>query len=478
MNQLTPEPYDVVIIGSGEGGKYLAWTFAREGRRVAVVERDRLGGSCPNIACLPSKSLIHSAKIVSYLRQGHEVGASGELTVNMRAIRERKRAMVAELAALHQRKFTEYGPDVIAGSGRFTGPRTVEVLGADGGRRLLLGANVVIGTGSRAVLPSIPGLREARPLTHVEALELGEVPPHLLVVGAGYVGLEFAQAMRRFGSRVTVIDHNGRLLSREDRDVSEGLATLFAEEGIATELGGAVTRVEGVSGTSVSVVIERDGAERTVKGTHLLVAAGRAPNTDELALCTAGVEQTDGGHVKVDERLQTTAPNVWAVGDVTGNPQFTHVGFDDFRIVHANINGGNRTTLRRLVPFCLYTDPELARVGLNEKEAAIQGLSYRLFKVPMTAVMRSYPAGENRGFMKALVGDDDRILGFTAFGIQAGEVMSAVQVAMLAGAPYTMLRDAVLAHPTVAEGLIALFSTVPAPVQFSASATVPGRSHP
>ena len=476
MNQLIPEPYDVVIIGSGEGGKYLAWTLAREGRRVAVVERDHLGGSCPNIACLPSKSIIHSAKIVSYLRQGHEFGASGEFTLDMSAIRERKRAMVAELAELHQRKFTESGADVIAGSGRFTGPRTVEVLVAGGGRRLLRGSHVVIGTGSRAILPSIPGLHEARPLTHIEALELGDVPPHLLVLGAGYVGLEFAQAMRRFGSRVTVIDHNCRLLPREDRDVSEGLATLFAEEGISTVMGGAVARVEGVSGTSVSVVIEQDGVERTLNGTHLLVAAGRLPNVEDLALRTTGVEQTDSGHVKVNERLQTTAASVWAVGDVTGNPQFTHVGFDDFRIVHANINGGNRTTSRRLVPFCLYTDPELGRVGLNETEAVIQGLSYRLFKVPMTSVMRSYPARENRGFMKALVGDDDRILGFTAFGISAGEVMSAVQVAMLAGAPYTVLRDAVLAHPTVTEGLIALFSTVPVSVRFPASAAVVGRT--
>jgi pyruvate/2-oxoglutarate dehydrogenase complex dihydrolipoamide dehydrogenase (E3) component len=321
---------------------------------------------------------------------------------------------------------------------------------------------VVIGTGSRAVLNPIPGLGDANPLTHIEALELCEVPEHLLVIGAGYVGLEFSQAMRRFGSRVTVIDRNSALLHHEDHEVTEEIANLFRDEGVDVVLGARVKQVSGVSGDAVSIVVEQEGRVRRVEGTHVLVAAGRVPNTEGLASERAGVELTSSGHIKVNERLETTAPGVWAVGDVTGNPQFTHIGFDDFRIVHENMNGGNRTTSGRLVPFCLYTDPELARVGLNEKQATHLGVSFRVFSAPMTAVMRAYPLSEKRGFLKALVGDDDRILGFTAFGVHAGEVMSAVQLAMVAGMPYTAIRDAILAHPTATEGLIPLFSSAPA----------------
>lgn len=468
----------MIVLGSGEGGKYLAWTFAREGRHVAVVERGHLGGSCPNIACLPSKNIIHSAKVASLLRRSDEFGLGrGSFTIDMSAVRERKRRMVHDLADLHRRKFTESGAEVIPGDGRFTAPRTLEVLLPDGGRRLLRGTDVVIGTGSRAALKAIPGLAEAQPLTHIEALELGEVPRHLLVIGAGYVGLELAQAMRRFGSRVTVFDRGAALLRREDHDVSQEMATLLADEGIAVLLDAKIKRITGRSGTFVGIALNQEGRERIVDGTHLLVAAGRVPNTDNLGLELAGVERTASGHIKVDEHLRTTAPGVWAVGDVTGNPQFTHVGFDDFRIVHSNIHGGDRTTKGRLVPFCLYTDPELARVGLNEREAARRGISCRVFKVPMAAVMRTYPVAEKRGFLKALVGDDDRILGFTAFGIHAGEVMSAVQLAMLAGAPYTVVRDAVLAHPTVTEGLIPLFSSAAAVSGSSASGVAAGRGN-
>lgn len=463
MNTTIPEEYDLIILGSGEGGKYLAWTFGREGRRVAVIERQYLGGSCPNIACLPSKNIIHSAKVASLSRRREEFGIDcGEFKVDMASVRDRKRRMVNDLADLHRRKFIDSGAEVIFGSGRFTAPQTVEAKLPDGSRRLLRGADVVIGTGSRAALDPIPGLAEARPLTHIEALDLAEVPEHLLVIGAGYVGLELAQAMRRFGSRVTLIDRNPALLPREDYDATEELADLLAEEGISVVLGATIRRVSGRSGDSVSVVFEQGGSKRSAAGTHLLVAAGRVPNTEELGLQLAGIALTPGGHIKVNERLETTAPNVWAVGDVTGNPQFTHVGFDDFRIVHTNIHGGNRTTTGRLVPSCLFTDPELARIGLNEKQAAHMGISCRVFKIPMTAVMRTYPLSEKRGFLKALVGDDDRILGFTAFGTHAGEVMSAVQLAMIARMPYTTMRDAVLAHPTVTEGLIPLFSAAPA----------------
>ncbi len=321
---------------------------------------------------------------------------------------------------------------------------------------------MIISTGTRATLEAIPGLAEAEPLTHVEALDLDRVPEHLLVIGGGYVGIELSQAMRRFGSKVTVIDRNQRLMSKEDEDVCEALRTLLQDEGIDILLSARVKELSGKSGDAVSIIVDQNGTAKTVKGSHVLVAAGRTPNTEGLGLDLAGVELTDRGYIKVNERLQTTAPGVWAIGEVAGSPQFTHISLDDFRVVHANLTGGNRVTTGRQVPYCLFTDPELARVGLNEMEAKARSIAYRLFKVPMEANLRAHTLSETRGFLKALVEtDSDRILGFTAFGVGAGEIMSAVQMVMIAGLPYTALRDAVITHPTLAEGLIALFSSVP-----------------
>jgi pyruvate/2-oxoglutarate dehydrogenase complex dihydrolipoamide dehydrogenase (E3) component len=327
---------------------------------------------------------------------------------------------------------------------------------------VLRGTNVIISTGTRATLEAIPGLAEAEPLTHVEALELDRVPEHLLVIGGGYVGIELSQALRRFGSKVTLIDRNQRLMSKEDEDVCEALRTLLQDEGIDILLAARVKELSGKSGDAVSVIVDQNGTVKTVKGSHVLVAAGRTPNTEGLRLDLAGVESTDRGYIKVNERLQTDAPGVWAIGEVAGSPQFTHISLDDFRVVHANITGGNRVTTGRQIPYCLFTDPELARVGLNEKEAKARNIAYRLFKVPMEANLRARTLSETRGFLKALVEtDSDRILGFTAFGVGAGEIMSAVQMVMIAGLPYTALRDAVLTHPTLVEGLIPLFSSVP-----------------
>jgi pyruvate/2-oxoglutarate dehydrogenase complex dihydrolipoamide dehydrogenase (E3) component len=310
-------------------------------------------------------------------------------------------------------------------------------------------------------LEAIPGLAEAQPLTHIEALELDRAPEHLLVVGGGYVGIELSQAMRRFGSKVTVIDRNQRLMSKEDADVCEALNDLLEDEGIEINLNARIKQVSGKSGDLVTVVVEQNGTEKSLTGSHLLVATGRTPNTEGLGLELAGVEVTDRGYITVNERLQTTAPGVWAIGEVAGSPQFTHISLDDFRVVHANLTGGSRVTTGRQVPYCLFTDPELARIGLSETEAKTQGTPYRLFKVPMEANLRARALSETRGFLKALVEfDGDRILGFTAFGVGAGEVMAAVQVAMIAGLPYTALRDAVITHPTLVEGLIPLFSSV------------------
>jgi pyruvate/2-oxoglutarate dehydrogenase complex dihydrolipoamide dehydrogenase (E3) component len=354
------------------------------------------------------------------------------------------------------------GAEFILGAGRFIGPKTLEVTLPDGTIRQLRGANVIINTGTRAVLEPVPGLVDAQPLTHIEALELDEVPEHLFVIGGGYIGLELSQAMRRFGSKVTIIDRNDRLMHREDDDVTEALQSLFEDEGIDSVLNARVKRVSGRSGQSVRIVIEQRGVERTLEGSHLLVAAGRAPNTGGIGLELTGVELTDRGYIKVNERLETTAPGIWAIGEVAGSPQFTHVSVDDFRVVHDSITGGKRVTTGRQVPFCLFTDPEFARVGLSEKEAKAHGIPYRLFKIPMEAVMRASTLSETQGFLKALVEPDgNRILGFTGLGVGAGEILSSVQIAMVAGLPYTALRDAILTHPTLVEGLIPLFSSVP-----------------
>jgi pyruvate/2-oxoglutarate dehydrogenase complex dihydrolipoamide dehydrogenase (E3) component len=458
-----PEEFDLVILGGGTGSTVAAWTFAGEGKRVAVVERKYIGGSCPNIACLPSKNIIHSAKVASYVRRSKEFGITHEgFTIDMAGVRERKRSMVRGLNEMYMENYTKTGADFILGAGRFVAPRTVEVTLADGTTRQLRGANVIVSTGTRASLDAIPGLAEAQPLTHIEALELDEIPDHLLVVGGGYVGVELSQAMRRFGSRVTLIDRNARLISKEDADVFEALRSLLTDEGIEILLNARIKQVSGKSGDSVSVVVEQDGIEKVLKGSHILVATGRKPNTEGLGLELTGVELTDRGYIKANERLQTTAPGIWAIGEVAGSPQFTHISIDDFRVVHANLTGGDRVTTGRQVPYCLFTDPELAHIGLSETDADAQGIAYRLFKVPMETNLRARTLSETRGFVKALVETDgDRILGFTAFGVGAGEIMAAVQIAMIAGLPYTALRDAILTHPTLAEGLISLFSSAP-----------------
>jgi pyruvate/2-oxoglutarate dehydrogenase complex dihydrolipoamide dehydrogenase (E3) component len=457
------EEYDLVILGGGTGSTIAAWTFAKQGQRVAAIDRKYIGGSCPNIACLPSKNIIHSAKVASYVRRSAEFGIpKRDFTVDMSVVRDRKRRMVSSWNNAYLENYKKTGAEFILGSGRFIGPKTVEVTLPDGAIRQLRGTKVIINTGTRPALDPVPGLLEAKPLTHIEALELDQVPEHLLVIGGGYIGVELSQAMRRFGSKVTIIDRNDRLMHREDDDVTEALQKLSADEGIDTVLNATIKQVSGKSGQSIKMVIEQRGAEKTLEASHLLVAAGRSPNTDEIGLELAGVELTERRHIKVNERLQTTAPGVWAIGEVAGSPQFTHVSVDDFRVVYDSMTGGKRVTTGRLVPFCLFTDPEFARVGLSEKEAKAKRIPYRLFKIPMEAVMRATTMSETRGFIKALVEvDSDRILGFTGVGVDVGEVLSSVQFAMIGGLPYTALRDAVLTHPTLVEGLIPLFSSVP-----------------
>jgi len=457
------ERFEILVLGSGAGGKLLAWHMARAGRRTAVVERRWIGGSCPNINCMPSKNEIHSAKVASLVRHGAEFGAKTDrVAIDMTTVRDRKRAMVDQSIASHRRNFESSGAELIMGSGRFVAPKTLEIQLNGGGTRVLVGDRVFINVGTHAAIPGVLGLEAARPLTNIEALELDYLPPHLIVLGGGYVGLELAQAYRRFGSRVTVIEHGPQLMGREDLDVSEALQRVLTDEGIQFLVGAEIVHVQGRSGKEVALVVQTVSGEQRIEGSDVLVATGRIPNTADIGLDKAGVELDAHRFVRVNDRLETSAPDVWAIGECAGSPQFTHVSEDDFRIIRDNLAGGTRTTHDRLVPYCMFTDPPLARVGLSEADAQRQDVDVRVARLQMSSVLRAQTTGDTQGFMKALVGArHDRILGFTMIGAEAGEVMATVQAVMLAELPYSTLRDAVLAHPTMAEGLGPLLSNVP-----------------
>ena len=468
------EQYDVLVLGGGIGGKLMAWTMAKEGMRTAIVEREYIGGSCPNVACLPSKNIIHSAKVASLVGRHREFGIeTGPISIDMAGVYERKREMVQGIVQVHLDIYraalgTDRGNELILGDGAFVAPQTVRVALRDGGERTLTGERVFVNLGSRATIPNTPGLREARPMTHIEALDLQRRPDHLIVLGGGYVALEMSQALRRLGSRVTLIVRSSQLAVREDADVAEAILQLFRDEDIEVLLSTHVLRVDGLSGSHVSLQLQSGNEVRTIEGSDILVAMGRTPNTMDIGLEKAGIEVTGKGHIRVNDRLETTAPNVWAMGECAGSPYFTHVSRDDFGIIRENLNGGHRSTTERLVPYCVFIDPELARVGLNESEARERGVDYRTASVPFDAAFRPWTISERRGFMKTLIDtQSDRILGFTAFGPEAGELMSTVQLAMLTGQPYTLLRDTMFAHPTMTEGLKELFAAVPQRLQIN-----------
>ena len=370
--------------------------------------------------------------------------------------------MVEALVQAHLHNYKTSGAELIMGSGRFVAPKTLEVSLNDGGTRTLVGGQVFLNVGTHAAMPSVPGLEAARPLTHIEALELDYLPQHLIVIGGGYSGIELAQAYRRFGSEVTIIEAGPQLMGREDLDVSREILRILHDEGIQVFIAAELLNVRGQSGQKVSLVARTSAGEQNVEGSDILVAAGRVPNTAGIGLDKAGVELDSRGFIRVNERLETSAPDVWALGECAGSPQFTHISEDDFRIVRDNLAGRRRSTRDRFIPYCMFTDPPLAHVGLSEGEAQRQGVPTRVAKLPTGAVLRAQATGQKQGFMKALVGDsDDRILGFTMIGVEAGEVMAVVHTAMLADLPYTRLRDADFAHPTMAEGLGFLFESVP-----------------
>jgi pyruvate/2-oxoglutarate dehydrogenase complex dihydrolipoamide dehydrogenase (E3) component len=456
-----PERYDLLVVGGGKGGKTLAMDMARAGRRVAMVERtpEMIGGTCINLACIPSKTLIRSAEVAEVVRRAGELGVGVDApAIRAEALRARKESVVHGMREMNREQFVASGMELVIGHARFVAPRRVEVT-SGGGTRLLEGEHAVINLGTRPALPDVPGLAEARPLTSEALLELESIPERLMVLGGGYVGLEAAQAMRRFGSRVTVLQRGPQLLSREDEDVAAAIAGILREDGIEVLLGARARGVERLDDGAVRVELDADGDRRQVVADDLLAATGRRPNTAGVGLEAAGVELDERGFVRVDEHLRTTAEDTFAVGDVTGGPQFTHVSLDDFRVVAAALDGGGRSTAGRLVPYTVFIDPELGRVGLTEREARSRGIDVRIATLPARAVPRARTLGTTRGLLKAVVErDSDRILGAAILAANGGEVIAAIQIAMLGGLTASTLRDAVLAHPTMAEGLNQLFA--------------------
>lgn len=455
------EHFKNVVIGSGEGGKYLAWHLAQSGEQTMVVERRWIGGSCPNTNCLPAKNEIWSAKVADLVQHAAAFGiTTGPVSIDLEAVRKRKREMVAGLVAIHLEKYQSSGAELVMGQASFVGPKTLEVQLNDGGSRTITAERIFLNLGTRAAIPPVPGLLEAAPLTHIEILELAVLPQHLIVIGGGYVGLEFAQAYRRLGSKVTILQRSAQLLPKEDPDVAEELARILTSDGIEVLTSTEIVKVEGRSGSEVRIAIRTAIGERLLTGTDILVAAGRIPNTANIGLEAAGVATDRSGWLLVNDRLETTAPGIWAIGEVAGSPQFTHASLDDYRIIRDNLAGGSRSTRDRLMPSCLFTDPQVAHVGLSETEAKRRGIPCQVAKIPMAAVLRTHTISEKIGFMKALLDPaDGRILGFTMIGAEAGEVMTVVQMVIQSRGTCLTLRDAVLAHPTMSEGLNVLFST-------------------
>ncbi len=453
--------YDAIIIGSGQAGNPLAAALSAKGKRTALIERAAVGGTCGNYGCTPTKTMVASAEVAEMLRRAPEYGVkAGEVSVDMGAVRERKRGMVKKWREGSERELKEAKlVDLIYGEASFTGAKELRVRLRQGGERTLTAGIVVINTGLAPSAPPLQGLETVPYLDNVSVMELAELPQHLLVLGGGYVGVEFSQMFRRFGSRVTVIQKGKQLLSHEDSDVADEVAKILREDGIEILLDAEAESVS-ASGKEIQLRVKLGGAVTSFQGTHLLVAAGRRPNTGKLNLAAAGIATDEHGYIRVNDKLETAAPGVYAAGDVKGGPAFTHISYDDYRVLKANLlEGADCSIAGRMLPYCVFIDPQLGRIGLSEDEARQQGRKVRVARMPMTSVARSLETGQSRGFMKSLVDPEtEEILGAAVLGEQGGEVMSLLEVAMMGKLKYTALRDAIFAHPTLAEAMNNLFA--------------------
>jgi pyruvate/2-oxoglutarate dehydrogenase complex dihydrolipoamide dehydrogenase (E3) component len=453
------ERFDCIIIGSGQAANPLARALAEAGLRTALIEQKHVGGTCINEGCTPTKTMVASARVAYLARRGKDYGVNGcSVSMDMRRVRQRKREIVDSFRNGSQKRLEQTkNLELIFGQASFTGPKEVQVALNVGGQRSLTAERIFINTGTRASLPLLAGIDSIKYLNNASIMELDTVPEHLLVLGGGYIGIEFGQMFRRFGSRVSIIQSGPRLLKLEDPDVAEEVANILQEDGIEMLLH---TKAQKVCQSGNTIQLEVSNS-RTLSGSHLLVATGRIPNTDNLNLQSAGIE-TENGFIKVNSRLETNVPGVYALGDVKGGPAFTHISYDDFRVIRGNLlEKKNLTTEHRMVPYVVFMDPQLGRIGMNETEAHADKRKFQVAKMPMSYVARALETDETRGFMKALIDTDSgEILGAAVLGIEGGEIMSIIEVAMMGKLAYTALRDGTFAHPTLAESLNNLFSSI------------------
>jgi len=454
------ESYDVIMIGTSQGGRILPVELAKAGHKVALVERGPLGGVCVNFGCTPTKTMVASARLAYQARRGAEYGVHiGPVSVDLAAVRERKRAMVSGARQNFSAHLAQDGLDLVEGEAHFAGPKTVHVALTGGGSRQLSAPVIIIDTGARSRPLSIPGADQVPVLDSTSIMELAEVPEHLIIVGGGYIGLEFGQMFRRFGSEVIIVETGRHLLSREDEDVSQEVTAILQEEGVTVLTSSTPLQVEAVDG-GVRLMVEVDGAERHLEGSHLLAAVGRIPNTDALNPEAAGIRLDHGGFIEVNDYLETSVAGIYAMGDVKGGLAFTHVSYDDYRILHANLIRHDKATTRaRIVPYTVFIDPQLGRVGMSEREAEAAGHPIRVAKLPMSAVIRAIETGETRGFIKAIIdAENGEILGGAVLGTEGGELMAMIQIAMLGHLTATQMANAIFTHPLLAEGLNTVFA--------------------
>jgi pyruvate/2-oxoglutarate dehydrogenase complex dihydrolipoamide dehydrogenase (E3) component len=455
--QATVKQYDGIIIGSGQGANPLARALAGTGSKTALIERQYVGGTCINYGCTPTKTMVASGRVAYLARRAGDYGVQvGKIEIDMGKVRERKRAIVQSFRQGGERRIRETANlDFLQGEGTFVDPNTLEIKVSDGQVLRVNGKTIFINTGCRPAVPPLSGLNEVPWLDSTSIMELDRVPEHLLVLGGGYIGLEFGQMFRRFGSAVTVVQRGRQLLAREDPDVAEAVAAILQEDGIEIVLEAEAIRVGKAADNSLRLTVKTPSGERVLTGSHLLVAPGRVPNVESLNLAAAGVATDSKGFICVNEFLETNIPGIYAMGDVNGGPAFTHISYDDFRILKTNlIDGGKTSILGRLVPYTVFIDPQLGRVGLTENEARAQDLNFRVAKMPMTWVARALEVDESRGFMKVIIdAASGRIVGCAILGIEGGEIMSMIQIAMMGNLTDTQLRNAIFAHPTLAESL-------------------------
>jgi pyruvate/2-oxoglutarate dehydrogenase complex dihydrolipoamide dehydrogenase (E3) component len=452
--------YDAIIIGSGQAGNPLARAFGNAGWKTALIERAYIGGTCINYGCTPTKTMFNSARVAYLARRASDYGVHhGEVTVNMREVRARKQRVVEEFRESGLKGIEKTrNLDLLFGKARFIPPHELEVQMNDGSKRKITAEKIFINTGGRPAKPRFEGIDDVPTLDSTSIMELDELPEHLLVLGGGYIGLEFGQMFRRFGSEVTIVQRAGQLLGREDTDVAEAVLKIMEEDGIRVLLNTEAVKVKKAGG-QIALIVRTSDEEQTLSGTHLLLAVGRKPNTEDLNLATAGVETDKQGNVKVNSRLETNVAGVYALGDVKGGPQFTHISYDDFRIIRTNLlEDGKATTDGRFIPYTVFIDPQLGRIGISESEAKEKGFKFRVATLEMSHVARAIEMSETRGFMKAIVdADTNQILGATVLGVEGGELMAMFEIAMLGHLPYTVLKDGIFAHPTLAESLNNLF---------------------